>query len=535
MRHASRSLLRRGAALFVASYRLPARTWKAFRILHTIFVILRGLDVTRRFLGLNPLPPAALKAAVLELGVCFIKLAQVLATRADFFSKAYLAELRAIHDEVPPMAAADLDIVYKRAFGETPPFTHFDKTPLAAASIGQVHEARLEDGARVAVKLRRLDIERRVATDIRILESLLFLFRPFFSAQTRNSLEAVIAEFTVMIRREVDMAAELQNLRRFQRLYGDLGIRMPAYFQEFSSKDALVMSFEEGVRIDDVEAIAAMGVDFTALIEQVVRFYTEQMLVKGVFHCDPHPGNLLVAADGVLVLLDYGMVKRLSKKTRVAMIEYVKAAHDRDYEAYVAACKRLGVVAATAPDEEVQEFAERMFEIFSDERLSAASMQALAFDVLDNMKDFPFKLPQEIVYVMRASALIEGLGVAFVDNFNGVKDILPILRANLDRALGEEAGLFPTIKGELTSLPLTVRKSRAVLDQLADGSQAVQLSREGVDRIEARLRRLLTPLAQGAALALAGLFLQGEQFPGAETLAWACMGLGALRLATGLR
>ncbi|MFW5734430.1 MAG: ABC1 kinase family protein [Oceanidesulfovibrio sp.] len=519
-------------AHLLSAARLPCRVWKAFRILHTVFLILRGKE---RFLLLRPLPPVALKNAILDLGVCFIKLAQVLATRADFFSTEYLVELRTILDEVAPMSEADLETMYEQAFGQDAPFIWFDQRPMASASIGQVHKALLPGDVEVAVKIRRLRIERRVRVDLRILRGLLFVFKPFFSRYTRNSLEAIIAEFSSMIVREVDMNLERENLRIFRETYGHMDVRLPEYYAEYSSADALVMSFERGVRIDAVAALQAKGIDFEQLIYKVIEFYTEQMLVKGFFHCDPHPGNLLVLDDGQLVLLDFGMVKRLPEKTRVGMVEYVKAAHDRDYDVYVAACKRLGVVASSAPEDEIREFAERMFAIFSDENLTASNMQALAFDVLDSMRDLPFKLPQEVIYVLRASALIEGLGTNFMNNFNGVKDILPKLIKNLDRAMGEDFSLFPSLKKEITSIPLTLRRLKIIVTDLSDGTLRIRLNEETLETAEVRLARMLRPVAAGVGLILAGIFLQGASFQGHAMLAWLCFVAGVLRLVFSLR
>lgn len=512
---------------FTPGYYAPRRLWLAFRFLHTVFCTLRRRS---RFLLLRPLDPEGLQAAILELGVSFIKMAQVLATRADFFNEAYLSRLRSIHDEVAPMDAKDLDAMYQKAFGATPPFSFFERTPIASASIGQVHRAVLHDGRMVVAKIRRRNITPRVLADIRIIRSFLRVLRPLFSNYTRNSLDAVIAEFNTMILKEVDLWQELEHLRQFRERYAGSGVRFPEPHPEYCSPDALVMDFEEGVRIDDKEALAGMGLDFSALMEKLVLFYTEQMLVKGYFHCDPHPGNLLVRQDGGLVLLDFGMVKRLSKRTRVAMIEMVKAAHEQDFELFIMACKRLGVVAHNAPEDQMLDFAERMFAIFGDEHLSAASMQALAFQVLDSMKHLPFKLPQEVVYVMRASSLIEGLGTSFIENFNGVKDILPILKNNLPRALDAEAGLFPTVTGEIKDLPLTARKAKTILNDLSEHNLHVKLAQETMELLEDRLRQMFRPIIMGGVLMITGFFLLQWDGEVMQWLAVAAFAAGALRV-----
>ena len=510
----------------------PGRIWLSFRFLHTVFVLVRRRD---RFLFLRPLPPRQLKDAVLTLGVCFIKLAQVLATRADFFTEDYLAELRGIHDEVAPMPAADFTAAFALAFGDAPPFDTFDQTPLASASIGQVHAATLPDGRQVAVKLRRFGVEDRVRADISMIRTMLGVFTPFFSSATKNSVEAVLAEFSAMIVKEADLSVELANLRKFTDIYSPSPVRFPTPFPQYSNANVLVMSYETGWRIDDKAALDNAGIPFATILDALIDFYIEQKLVRGYFHADPHPGNILVRPDGGLTLLDFGMVKRLPAETRVAMIEVAKSAHDRDYEGFIAACKRLGIVAAGADPSEMMEFSERMFDILGDAGLTAASMQLLAFSVLDSMKDLPFKVPQDVVYVMRASTIIEGLGTTYIENFNGVKDILPRLRHNLSRAFGAETGLFPTMLSELTSLPLTLRRAKTVLTDLSESNLRVKLSPETLEYIGERLRRQVRPVAVGGLL-LAAAFLAALT-PGryAPQAAWALFVLGALRVWTGLK
>ncbi|KHK03180.1 ABC1 kinase family protein [Desulfovibrio sp. TomC] len=512
--------------------RTPRRVWLTFRFLHTVFVLVRRRD---RFLFLAPLPPRQLKEAVLALGVCFIKLAQVLATRADFFTEDYLAELRGIHDEVAPMSAADFKAAFNLAFCCYMPFATFDEAPIASASIGQVHAATLPDGSKVAVKLRRFGVEDRVRADIALIRAMLGVFTPFFSNATKNSVEAVLAEFSAMIVKEADLSVELANLRKFAETYSHSPVRFPVPIPQYSNVNVLVMSFETGWRIDDKAALAAANISFPAVLFALIDFYIEQMLVRGYFNADPHPGNILVRPDGGLTLLDFGMVKRLPADTRVSMIEVAKTAHDRDYEGFITACKRLGIVAAGANPCEMMEFSERMFDIFADTGLTAASMQALAFSVLDSMKDLPFKVPQDVVYVMRASTLIEGLGTSYIENFNGIKDILPRLRQNMARALEDEAGLFPTLRSELMSLPLTLRRAKTVLTDLSESNLRVKLSPETMEFAGERLRRHLRPVGTGlllmAAAFLAALTL-GEH---AASVSWALFGLGALRIWTGLR
>jgi predicted unusual protein kinase regulating ubiquinone biosynthesis (AarF/ABC1/UbiB family) len=510
----------------------PWRVWKVFRFVLTIFLAFRR---KKRFLLISPLSPTELKKAILDLGVSFIKLAQVLATRADFFNEEYLTELRKIHDELEPMQAEELGTVYERAFASDRPFKSFENFPMASASVGQVHKAKLKDGTAVAVKIRRLDIEKKVLDDISLMQSFLKVFRPFFSTYTKHSLEAVISEFSSMIVKEVDMAVELDNLEKFRRLYDQKDIYFPRTYPAYSSRDALVMSYEQGIRIDDKDKLSALEISYKELLGKLVRFYTEQMLIQGFFHADPHPGNILVQEDGSLVFLDFGMVKRLPNASRVAMIEMVKSANEKNFELYIAACKRLGVVAANAPQHEMEDFAERMFDIFGNENLSAASMQALAFEVLDSMKELPFKLPQDVIYVMRVSSLLEGLGTTFIDNFNGVKDILPVIQSNLPRALGARAKLFPTFKEEVRDLPFTLRRIKKIIQDLSEDNIKVKLSDESLELIAYKLRRFLRTLSSGLIFLIAGFFVQGFSFSGHQQIAIFLFLVGVLKIWLSLR
>jgi predicted unusual protein kinase regulating ubiquinone biosynthesis (AarF/ABC1/UbiB family) len=290
------------------------------------------------------------------------------------------------------------------------------------------------------------------------------------------------------------------------------------------------MSFEEGVRFDDCENLARLQVSFSRLMEKLVLFYTEQMLVKGFFHADPHPGNLLVTTGGELVLLDFGMVSRIPNATRLAMINTVKAAYERDFELLIQATRKLGIITDSAPQDELTALAEEIFRIFDSDHLNAISMQELAFGVMGALKDYPFKLPQEIIYVMRASSIIEGLGTSYIENFNGIKDILPILKANLNRALGENSNLWGMIGHEFAQLPLTFFKARHLVDTLHQGELVVRLAEEDRRALLRPLQRWMQHLAWTGLLVALAFYLRGADIPAADWLSLCCFGAAALSL-----
>ncbi len=485
------------------SFYNPIRIKKVFLFLLTIFLLIKK---KKQFLFIKPLSPQELSNTIHQLGASYIKLAQVLATRADFFETSYLDELKTLHDEIPPMDHEVFEKVFKRAFKDNP-FEKFDHIPIASASIGQVHKATLKDKTKVAVKLRRLNIRQKVIADIRILRFFNRLFRPLFSYYTKNSVEAVIEEFASMILQETDFDKELENLQNFSNIYQDSGVKFPIPYTKYCSKDAIVMSFEEGYRFDDKKNLSKLGIKFEDIMGKLIYFYTQQMLINGYFHADPHPGNLLIDKHGELILLDFGMVKKIPNFTRIAIIELIKSANERDFELYITACKRLGIVAHDAPQMQMQELAEQMFDIFGNENLDAASMQELAYELLASMKNLPFKLPQEAIYMLRVSAIIEGLGTTYIENFNGIKDILPILQKYIPQALGGNDKILKLIKAEVTSIPLTVRRVKKVITDLSENALQVHMHPDSLDLLAQKQKSYFKPIGRGLLLIITAFFI----------------------------
>ena len=399
----------------------------------------------------------------------------------------------------------DCNTIFYRAFKQNP-FSSFDNIPIASASIGQVHIAFLKDGTKVAVKLRRMGIKERVSADIKIINFFNIIFNPLFSHYTKNSIEAVVSEFSSMILQEVSLSHELTNLQKFSSIYKDSGIKFPIAFANICSDDALVMSYEEGFRFDDKENLLKENIDFKEIISKLVDFYTTQMLINGYFHADPHPGNLLVNKKGELILLDFGMVKSIPNNIRVAIIELVKAANERDFELYISASKRLGTIAYEAPVNDLTLFTDKMFDIFSNDNLTSESMQKLAFEVLESTRNLPFKLPSDAIYILRVSAIIEGLGTTYIENFNGIKDILPILQKNIPKALGANDSVVETLIEEIKDIPFIFKDLKSVIKQASSGELKIEVSNNQLEWIAKEIKGFIKPIILSFVLIFASIF-----------------------------
>ncbi|MGM0622626.1 MAG: ABC1 kinase family protein [Campylobacterota bacterium] len=479
----------------------PLRIYRVFRFLVTVFLLIKD---KKSIALIKPLPPKVFRRYINTLGVSFIKLSQVLATRSDFFPARYLHELQKVHDDVAPMDQKDFQKVKSRAFTQSP-FDSLEQTPIASASIGQVHIGYI-DGKKVAVKFKREGIKAKVKADMFILNTLLKLFQPLFSQMTKNSIESVIKEYSKMLFQEVSFVQEKHNLVKFSQTYSHCDIIFPYTYDVLCNDDMIVMNYCEGFSFDDKHNILKHNIDIDDIIRKLVNFYVEQMLINGYFHADPHPGNLLISKEGELILLDYGMVKNIPTSTRLAIVELVKAANEKDYELYISASKRLGIVAYDADDAAMAEFTQQMFEIFENDNLDAKSMQSLAFEVLEGTKNLPFKLPQDAIYILRVSAIIEGLGTTYKENFNGIKDILPILQDNLTKALGAQK-FTTTLKNELTSLPLTIKHVKNIINKASEGSLNVNIDANQLHSIKDKFKDSVKSYALSFALMLGGFFV----------------------------
>jgi predicted unusual protein kinase regulating ubiquinone biosynthesis (AarF/ABC1/UbiB family) len=446
-----------------------------FRFLITLFLVIKR---KKSFIFIKPLTPKKLKNSIVYLGASFIKLAQVLATRSDFFSQEYIKELKNLHDQLPPMKPKEFKKVFKLSFKDSP-FISFDENPIASASIGQVHVAYLKNNQKVAVKLRRNYVKEKVLSDLKIINFFKILLQPLFSKSTKNSIETVITEFSDMIKEEVNLNIEVNNLLKFREIYRDEKIIFPTPYLEYCSQSAIVMSYEEGFRFDDKENIFKYKIDFNQIISKLVNFYVEQMMIKGFFHADPHPGNLLVNRNGDLIFLDFGMAKKVPNDIRMGMIEMIKASNDKDYELFINANKKLGTISYEANATELAEFTEKMFDIFDNKNLSSESMQTLAFEVLETTKKFPFKLPSDVIYILRVSAILEGLGTTYIENFNGVKDILPILQKRLPSVINNNFDIIKNIK----EIPFMLNRFRNVIYDASEGKFQVEISNNQLEWI----------------------------------------------------
>jgi predicted unusual protein kinase regulating ubiquinone biosynthesis (AarF/ABC1/UbiB family) len=365
-----------------------------------------------------------------ELGPTFIKLAQVFAARADILPEPYLSSIATLTDQVPPLPDGVAERVVREELGRDVGelFERFDPQPLAAASLGQVHRA-VFGGREVVVKVLRPGVEELVGEDLDVSFRILFLLNLLFPNHHTRAITAIVSEFSKRIRDELDFREEARNAATLRRNFkSEPRVVVPEVVPELVTRRVLVLEYVEGTRIDRLqERIASGEIDLHRLMETVVDAYIRMMLEDGVFHADPHAGNLLVDPQGRLVLLDFGMVLQVERETRRRLVETVLAAARQDVDGVINGFYELGILDPDADRGTVRDAARSLISVSLRDDMSPRQIQRLVEQVLQTFYDWPLMLPSNLVYFGRAGVLVEGIGLRYDPNFNALAMARPVL------------------------------------------------------------------------------------------------------------
>jgi predicted unusual protein kinase regulating ubiquinone biosynthesis (AarF/ABC1/UbiB family) len=459
-----------------------------------------------------------LAARLARLGPTFIKLAQLFSSRADILPEPYLSEVGKLQDQVPPHRSEEILAVIASELGSPADdlFQDFQREPVAAASLGQVHRAKVGD-REVVVKVLRPGVEEAVALDLDISFRFLFWLNIAFPNHHVRGLTNVVREFSVRVRHEMDFRTEAQSMERFQRSFrGDRRVRVPAVLPQFTRRRVLVMEYVRGTKVDRLhERLAQGSLSFRQVMETLTGVYLRMMMVDGFMHADPHPGNLLVQDDGTLVLLDWGATLEVHKWTRDSILAIALAVGREDLDGVINEMYRLGMISSDVSRGEIREAATEILRIVERARTTNRQriIEEVLHQVLDTFYTWPLILPQELVYFFRTAALIEGLGFTYDENFDGLTFIRGIVRqhqAELLRSTGQQPAQLA--KGFVDEAQSAVRSIRDLVTRAEREELRVRVhprdmqSQERFLHLQAR-RLLLSIFATATAVITSILFL----------------------------
>jgi predicted unusual protein kinase regulating ubiquinone biosynthesis (AarF/ABC1/UbiB family) len=384
---------------------------------------------------------ARLVAVLAELGPTFVKMAQLFAGRADLLSAVYARALTTLTDQVPMVPVEEIERILVQEYGARPEelFERFDREPLAAASLGQVHRARLA-GEEVVVKVLRPGVEALVEADVAASMRIVTMVEWWWPNPHVIGTRIVIEEFARRVAEEMDFRREAAHAVAIGANFaGASHIRIPRVIEPMVRQRALVLEYCAGRRVDRLDEWVREGrIQPERLVRDVMELYATMMLVHGLFHADPHPGNVHVASDGRIILLDFGMVVRVPLELRRQLVAAIFAAIRRDPNALADSFHALGLVATGADPEVIRRLAATLLGVAWQRNTVRERMELLADEVLAELFDWPIVLPSNLVYFARTAALIEGLGTHYDAHFNALAFASPIalsLRARIMASL----------------------------------------------------------------------------------------------------
>jgi len=371
-----------------------------------------------------------LLATITHLGPSFVKLGQVFAGRADVLPEPYAEKLTSLTDQVPAAPLPAIRATMEAAWGRPVEVVldDFEPEPIAAGSLGQVYRARYQ-GQQVAVKVLRPGVRELVARDIAAARKIMDRVVRWAPNVHTRAVQAVVTEFSVRVVDEMDFRREAENLKAVRANFtGNPRIRIPALVEELCAERVMVMEFVAGTRIDGLRSeLSYGGLRAETIVERVIELYVQMMLVDGFFHADPHPGNLLVGANGALVLLDFGVVIRVPRERRKQLTDTVFAAVRNDAEGVVNGFYGLGMVEPGAGRDQILALANVLLDLAVRRTTTQERLEILTGQILDELYNWPIRLPSDLVYFARTASLIEGIGVRYDRHFNPIQAASPVV------------------------------------------------------------------------------------------------------------
>ena len=451
---------------------------------------------------------ARVERTILELNGLFIKVGQLISILTNFLPEEFRNGLERLQDQVPTRPLVQIVDRIRMEFGREPEelFAWFDPEPIASASLAQVHEALLKDGRRVAVKVQHADIEEIVRLDLTAIRRILGIVQLFTRVR---GLESYHSEIREMILEELDFTREAAHIDEIAAHFADDPmVGFPTVVREFSTGRILTTHFIEGTKVTDVVALESQGIDRTALAERILTAYCQMIFIDGVYHADPHPGNLLVRPDGGVVFVDFGAVGELSTAMKEGIPVFLEGVIRRDSAQITSALRRMGFVARSEEGGAAGDIAERVIDYFQrrfleDLTIESWSLSDVQVDMrtkLEAMADLrkldisfrdltaTFEVPKDWVLLERTLLLLLGLCTHLDPGLNPMRTIQPYLQ---EFVLGRERDWIGLTRSALRDMALSAIT-------IPEGVQRF-LTRANRGELEVRVRGL----TEGASLVYA--------------------------------
>ncbi len=402
------------------------------------------------------------RGLAVSMGGVMIKLGQFASTRADILPEEIINELKSLQDEVPTIKFSKIRRVLEAELGSLDErFAWLNETPVAAASLGQVHRARLHNGDRVVVKVQRPGIRQVVYTDLAALRVVAWVASKFRFISRRADAPALAREFARVLLEEISYVQEARNAIRFAEMFkNDMGVYVPTVYTEHSTDCVLTLEDVTTIKLTDFEALDAAGINRKTVARRLMDTYLEQIFEKRFFHADPHPGNLFIyplpIEDGkdpqrdfgkqgrpfYLIFIDFGMTGTLTRQITDGLVDTLAAVINRDARALVQSYKNLGIILPGADMERIEDATIAVFDqvwglsMTEIKNVDYNEVAALGAEFSDLLFDMPFQVPQDFIYLGRAVGILSGMCTHLDPEYNPWTELLPYAQQLAAQSIG---------------------------------------------------------------------------------------------------
>ncbi len=455
-------------------------------------------------------PAAHLRLALEELGPTFVKLGQILSTRPDLLPPEYIHELSKLQDTVPPVPWEEVRALIQEELEQPPEqvFAHLDPTPMAAASLAQVHPAVLPDGSEVVIKVQRPHIQETINDDLEILADMALLAKNTALNDLVDPI-AVVEDFAFILRNELDYRREGRNADRFRESFAsEPTLYIPTVYWQFTTNRVLVLERLHGIKINNIAAIDEADYDRHRIALHSARIIVKEVLEDGFFHADPHPGNFVVMPDEVIGAMDFGMVGYLRKRDRLNLIRLYSVSVMLDADGVVDQLTRMGAAETDVDKPGLARAISRLLGKYNGMPLKDIRAGEVVEEIMPIAYRFHLSLPSDLWLLGKTLAMLEGTGLQLDPDFDIFTISEPFIKRLLAQQFIPDHSWGQTVLGTTTSwldfmtnLPITGNR----LLQKAEEGSLFQLHLRDEDHILDRLDRMLTRVA--LSILIAGLII----------------------------
>ncbi|NEO37103.1 MAG: AarF/ABC1/UbiB kinase family protein [Moorea sp. SIOASIH] len=459
---------------------------------------------------------------LLDLGPTFIKIGQALSTRPDLLSLEYVNALAQLQDRIPEFSVTDAITLIESELGHDIHglYRDFEHFPLAAASLGQVHKARLHTGEDVVVKVQRPGLEKLFNLDFEIIHRLIRFVNRFVPGTRKYDLDSITHEFFNLLYQEIDYIHEGKNAESFRQNFSNHPrISVPKVYWRYTTKKVLTMEYMPGIKIDDRQTLESLGINPQEIIQLGICCYLKQLLQDGFFQSDPHPGNMAVSPEGSLIFYDFGTMLEVKSMTKDQMLQTFFAVLRKDTDQVVNSLTYMGLIEPMSDLKPVKRLVAFLLEKFTEKPIELQAFEEISSELYLMFEQQPFRLPAQLTFILKSLTTLDGIARALDPQYNLLAATEPFVkslavfqgRGNIVGQLAKQARDFLKYnlhKPSATELLIRRLEERLELGELQLHVRSVESDRT-LKQITLALKSLIYACLTGFTLVAGTIFLSG--------------------------